>query len=285
MTNQIQLTAENIQQVLGQTSEDNIVALSFYSAQSPECQEQARILDGLAQQYQQHLIVATLDCDVQQALASQLAQQIGLQALPTLVLLKGGAPVDMLPGAQSEQQIKEALQKHLPQPEDALLQQAKAALAADNLNDAFKYAKQAYEIDPQNARIKLVLTDICIQIHKLEDAKALLDTIALAEQDAYYNNIKAKLEQAEQAQDSPEIRTLQQEIEQQGDNLELKVKLAVAFNDAGRKAEALETLFLVLKKDLNFADAKKFYLDIIASLPEGDALAAASRRKLYSILY
>ncbi|WP_105188110.1 tetratricopeptide repeat protein [Pseudoalteromonas sp. T1lg48] len=285
MTNQIQLTAENIQQVLGQTSEDNIVALSFYSAQSHECQEQARILDGLAQQYQQHLIVATLDCDLQQALASQLAQQIGLQALPTLVLLKGGAPVDMLPGAQSEQQIKEALQKHLPQPEDALLQQAKAALAADNLNDAFKYAKQAYEIDPQNARIKLVLTDICIQIHKLEDAKALLDTIALAEQDAYYNNIKAKLEQAEQAQDSPEIRTLQQEIEQQGDNLELKVKLAVAFNDAGRKAEALETLFLVLKKDLNFADAKKFYLDIIASLPEGDALAAASRRKLYSILY
>ncbi|WP_105199743.1 MULTISPECIES: tetratricopeptide repeat protein [unclassified Pseudoalteromonas] len=285
MTNQIQLTAENIQQVLGQTSEDNIVALSFYSAQSHECQEQARILDGLAQQYQQHLIVATLDCDLQQALASQLAQQIGLQTLPTLVLLKGGAPVDMLPGAQSEQQIKEALQKHLPQPEDALLQQAKAALAADNLNDAFKYAKQAYEIDPQNARIKLVLTDICIQIHKLDDAKALLDTIALADQDAYYNNIKAKLEQAEQAQDSPEIRLLQQEIEQQGDNLELKVKLAVAFNDAGRKAEALETLFLVLKKDLNFADAKKFYLDIIASLPEGDALAAASRRKLYSILY
>ncbi|WP_105213181.1 tetratricopeptide repeat protein [Pseudoalteromonas sp. T1lg22] len=285
MTNQIQLTAENIQQVLGQTSEDNIVALSFYSAQSHECQEQARILDGLAQQYQQHLIVATLDCDLQQALASQLAQQIGLQTLPTLVLLKGGAPVDMLPGAQSEQQIKEALQKHLPQPEDALLQQAKAALAADNLNEAFKYAKQAYEIDPQNARIKLVLTDICIQIHKLDDAKALLDTIALADQDAYYNNIKAKLEQAEQAQDSPEIRLLQQEIEQQGDNLELKVKLAVAFNDAGRKAEALETLFLVLKKDLNFADAKKFYLDIIASLPEGDALAAASRRKLYSILY
>ncbi|MEM0513834.1 tetratricopeptide repeat protein [Pseudoalteromonas sp. YIC-827] len=285
MTNQIQLTAENIQQVLGQTSEDNIVALSFYSAQSHECQEQARILDGLAQQYQQHLIVATLDCDVQQALASQLAQQIGLQTLPTLVLLKGGAPVDMLPGAQSEQQIKEALQKHLPQPEDALLQQAKAALAADNLNDAFKYAKQAYEIDPQNARIKLVLTDICIQIHKLDDAKALLDTIALADQDAYYNNIKAKLEQAEQAQDSPEIRSLQQEIEQQGDNLELKVKLAVAFNEAGRKAESLEALFLVLQKDLNFADAKKLYLDIIASLPEGDALAAASRRKLYSILY
>ncbi|MFY8274142.1 tetratricopeptide repeat protein [Pseudoalteromonas sp. SSDWG2] len=285
MTNQIHVTAENIQQVLGQTSEESIVALSFYSAQSPECMEQARILDGLAQQYAQNLVVATLDCDQQQALASQLAQQIGLQALPTLVLLKGGAPVDMLPGPQSEQQIKEALQKHLPQPQDALLQQAKEALSADNLNDAFKYAKQAYEIDANNSRIKLVLADICIQIHRLDDARSLLDTIALADQDAYFNNIKAKLDQAEQAQDSPEIQALQQAVEQDPANLDTKVNLAVAFNDAGRKEEALETLFSVLIKDLNFGEAKKNYLDIIASLPEGDALAATYRRKLYSILY
>ncbi|MEO2280724.1 tetratricopeptide repeat protein [Pseudoalteromonas pernae] len=285
MTNKIQVTAENIQQVLGQTSEENIVALSFFSAQSPECQDQARILDGLAQQYQQNLVVAMLDCDQQQALAAQLAQQIGLQALPTLVILKGGAPVDMLPGPQSEQKIKEALQKHLPQPQDALLQQAKEALAAENLNEAFKYAKQAYEIDATNSRIKLVLADICIQIHRLEDAKALIETIALAEQDAYFNNIKAKLELAEQAQDSPEIRALQQAVEQDPTNLENKVKLSVALNEAGRKEEALETLFAVLAKDLNFGEAKKFYLDIIATLPEGDAVAATYRRKLYSILY
>lgn len=285
MTNKIQVTAENIQQVLGQTSEDNIVALSFYSAQSPECQEQARILEGIAQQYQQNLVVAILDCDEQQALAGQLAQQIGLQALPTLVLLKGGAPVDMLPGPQSEQQIKEALQKHLPQPQDALLQQAKEALAAENLNDAFKYAKQAYEIDSANSRIKLVLADICIQIHRLEDAKALIETIALAEQDAYFNNIKAKLEVAEQAQDSPEIQALQHAVEQDPSNHDNKVNLAVALNEAGRKDEALEALFSVLAKDLNFGDVKKFYLDIIAGLPEGDALAATYRRKLYSILY
>ncbi len=249
MTNKIQVTAENIQQVLGQTSEDNIVALSFFSAQSPECLDQAHILDGLAQQYPQNLVVATLDCDQQQALAAQLAQQIGLQALPTLVLLKGGAPVDMLPGPQSEQQIKEALHKHLPQPQDALLQQAKEALAAQNLNDAFKYAKQAYEIDATNSRIKLVLADICIQIHRLEDAKALIETIALAEQDAYFNNIKAKLELAEQAQDSPEIQSLQQAVEQDPTNLENKVKLSVALNEAGRKEEALATLFTVLSKE------------------------------------
>lgn len=285
MSNQIQLNAQNIQQVLGETSQQTLVALSFYSAQSPECQEQARILETLAQQYSQHLVVATLDCDQQQALASQLAQQIGLQALPTLVLLKDGAPVDMLPGAQSEEQIKEALSKHLPQPQDLLLQQAKAALADENLNEAFSFAKQAYDIDSNNARIKLVMADICIQIHKLDDARALIETIGLADQDAYFNNIKAKLELAEQAQDSPEIQALQKQVEQDPENLEAKVKLSVALNEAGRKDEALATLFSVLQKDLNFGDAKKFYLDVIATLPDGDALAAKYRRKLYSILY
>ncbi|WP_369674429.1 tetratricopeptide repeat protein, partial [Enterococcus faecium] len=35
----------------------------------------------------------------------------------------------------------------------------------------------------------------------------------------------------------------------------------------------------------NFADAKATYLAVIASLPDGDSLAAKYRRKLYSILY
>ena len=182
------MTAENIQQVLGDTS-GKVGGVELLPAQSPECQEQASILEGIAQQYQQ-TVVATLDCDTQQALAGQLAQQIGLQALPTLVLLKEGAPVDMLPGPQSEAQIKEALQKHLPQPQDMLLQQAKDALMVQNHNEAFKLAKQAYDIDSNNSRIKLVLADICIQIHKLDDAKALLETIGLVEQDATITILK-----------------------------------------------------------------------------------------------
>ncbi|TMO83602.1 tetratricopeptide repeat protein, partial [Pseudoalteromonas ruthenica] len=56
-------------------------------------------------------------------------------------------------------------------------------------------------------------------------------------------------------------------------------------NEAGRKEEALEALFTILKKDLNYDEAKPNFLAIIASLPDGDALAVKYRRKLYSILY
>ena len=285
MSNIVSINAQNLQQVLGETSQQKLVLLNFFSPQSPDCIGQAAILDKVAAEYASYIVVANLDCDAEQALASQLAQQVGLQTLPTLVLLKDSAPVDLLAGVQSEAQIREALAKHLPAQQDLLLEQAKQALLKSDLNAAFNYAKQAYEIDSGNARIKLVLADICIQIHKVDEAQALINTIDVQEQDAYFNNIKAKCEAALEAKDSPEIKEKQQQVEKYPNDLELKEELSILLNEAGRKEEALDVLFTVLQKDLNFNEAKPSFLAIIASLPDGDALAAKYRRKLYSILY
>ena len=285
MSNIVSINAQNLQQVLGETSQQKLVLLNFFSPQSPDCIGQAAILDKVAAEYASYIVVANLDCDTEQALASQLAQQVGLQTLPTLVLLKDSAPVDLLAGVQSEAQIREALAKHLPAQQDLLLEQAKQALLKSDLNAAFNYAKQAYEIDSGNARIKLVLADICIQIHKVDEAQALINTIDAQEQDAYFNNIKAKCEAALEAKDSPEIKEKQRQVEKYPNDLELKEELSILLNEAGRKEEALDILFTVLQKDLNFNEAKLSFLAIIASLPDGDALAAKYRRKLYSILY
>lgn len=285
MSNIVSINAQNLQQVLGETSQQKLVLLNFFSPQSPDCIGQAAILDKVAAEYASYIVVANLDCDAEQALASQLAQQVGLQTLPTLVLLKDSAPVDLLAGVQSEAQIREALAKHLPAQQDLLLEQAKQALLKSDLNAAFNYAKQAYEIDSGNARIKLVLADICIQIHKVDEAQALINTIDAQDQDAYFNNIKAKCEAALEAKDSPEIKEKQQQVEKYPNDLELKEELSMLLNEAGRKEEALDILFTVLQKDLNFNEVKPSFLAIIASLPDGDALAAKYRRKLYSILY
>jgi len=285
MSNIVSLNAQNLQQVLGETSQQKLVLLNFFSPQSPECISQTAILDKLAAEYSSYIVVANLDCDAEQALASQLAQQVGLQTLPTLVLLKDSAPVDVLAGAQTESQVRDALSKHLPAQQDLLLEQAKQALINSDLNAAFNHAKQAYELDSRNARIKLVLADICIQIHKLDEAAALIETIEAQDQDAYFNNIKAKCEAALEATDSPEIKALQERVAKHPNELELQMELSNLLNEAGRKEEALEALFTILKKDLNYDEAKPNFLAIIASLPDGDALAAKYRRKLYSILY
>jgi len=285
MSNILDLTSENFQKILGEDSQNKLVIIEFYSPNSPESQQQAPLVSAIAGEYPEHLLLARLNCEAQQTLAQQLAQQIGIQAIPALVIIKASAPVDMLSGPQTEAQIREALSKHLPSPDDLILEQAKQALINGEMDKAYNFAKQAYEINPENARIKLVFADISIKIQKLEDAKALLASIPMIEQDAYYTNLKAKLELALEALDSPEIKVLQDKVEQEPDNLELKTQLAVQYNQVGRKEEALESLYSVLRKDLAFGEAKKMYLDVITTLPDGDALALKYRRKLYSMLY
>ncbi|PAJ73075.1 co-chaperone YbbN [Pseudoalteromonas sp. NBT06-2] len=285
MSNILDLTSENFQEILGENSQNKLVIIEFYSPNSPESQQQAPLVSAIASEYPEHLLLARLNCEAQQTLAQQLAQQIGIEAIPALVIIKASAPVDMLSGPQTDAQIREALSKHLPSPDDLILEQAKQALINGEMDKAYNFAKQAYEINPENARIKLVFADICLKIQKLEDAKALLSSIPMIEQDAYYTNLKAKLELALEALDSPEIKVLQDKVELEPDNFELKTQLAVQYNQVGRKEEALESLYIVLKKDLAFGEAKKMYLDVIATLPDGDALALKYRRKLYSMLY
>jgi putative thioredoxin len=80
---------------------------------------------------------------------------------------------------------------------------------------------------------------------------------------------------------------LQQQVQQQPENVELAVQLALQLHQVGRNEEALELLMGHLKKDLAAANgsARKTLMDILAALGTGDALAAKYRRQLYSLLY
>lgn len=285
MSNIQDLTADNFQQILGEVSQTKLVALMFWSPQSPECQVFNQTIEKVVADYPEHLVLAKLNCDAEQALASQLAQQIGLQAIPTTVLLKNAGPVDMLSGPQTEFELKEALSKHLPNPTDILLENAKQALLSEDHNQAFIYAKQAYEMDSNSTKVKLVFADICVNIKKLDEASALLEAIEENERDPYYLNILSKLAHAKEQLDSPELKLAQLNVDTDPDNLSLKIELASLLANAGRKEEALNVLLIVLKRDMNFGDAKKDYLAIIDSLPQGDAIAVSFRRKLYSLLY
>ncbi len=285
MNNIVDLNANNFQDIISNSANEKLVALVFWSNQIPECQEQNQIIDKIASQYGEHLLVAKLDCDKEQALASQLGQQVGLQALPSILLLKDGGPVDMVAGPQPKAQLYAAFEKHLPKAEDLLLEAAQKLLTEGELSQAYTKAKQAYDLNPDKSKVKLVLADICLNIQKVDDADALLSTVPMVDQDAYYNNLKAKIELAQEAKDSPEIMQLEQVIANDDSDFDAKVKLAVQYDQVGRKDEALAMLFTVLQKDLAFGDARKMYLDVIATLPDGDELAGKYRRKLYSILY
>ncbi|MCC4832036.1 tetratricopeptide repeat protein [Shewanella sp. 10N.7] len=283
----INLTKENIQQVVD-ASMDNFVVMSFWAQQQPESVQMLQLMEQIANEQAGRFILAKVNCEAE----LEIANYFQIQSLPTHLVLNKGQPIDGFAGTQSAEQVNELLNKHLPALWVQDVNAAKAILADENvtkekLEEALALLKSGYADSGEKAEVGLYLVDTYLQLGVLAEAKTLLATIGLADQDSYYQNLKAKLTLAEDAADTPEIRQLQQALEQQPDNAELSIDLAKALNQANRGEEALDSLFVILQKDLSAADGKvkQVFMEILTALGQGNTLANQYRRRLYSLLY
>jgi len=277
----VDVTVENFQQIILEASQEKLVLIDFWAQWCEPCKDLQPILEKLAAEYADHLILAKVDCEAQQ----EVAGQFGIRSLPTVMVVQNGQPVDGFAGVQPEAQIREMLAKYLPNPEDELLASAGKAMHGGDFVAALADAKKVLEINPENVNAKYMAIDCYIETGSLGQAKALLEHIKLVDQDARYATLSGKIELAEQAADTPEIRQLVAAVEANPDDLQLKVDLAVQFHQASKSDEALALLLLVLKKELGFGDARKIMLDMINALTDGDPLKSEYRRKVYSLLY
>ena len=281
MANSIAITLENFQQVILEESKTKLVLVDFWAQQVPESVElRDKLAIALAHQ-SETLLFATVDCETQ----GQIAQQFGIQGLPTAILVKDGQPQDGLTGPQTDETISEFLGKYLPKQQDILLAQANELLAENKVAEAFPVISQAYQLDSERADIKLVLADVYIQTGKVSEAEALLKSIKMIDQDSHYQSLMAKFELASQAADSPEIQALEEQLKSDADNIALQQKLAAQYSQVNRNEEALAILFLLVQKDGSDIASKDLLLDVLKSLPDGDALASKYRRKLYTLMY
>ena len=193
---------------------------------------------------------------------------------------------------QSQEQISDLLDKHLPPMwiqafEDIKQQLAQGQLSSEALTNIAEQLKTIYADAQQAAEVALVMTDVALQLGLLAEAKVLLARIGLADQDSYYHNLVAKLALAEDAADTPEIRQLQRNVAEHPDDLDAVIILAKALNAAHRNEEALELLFTILQKDLNAAEGKvkQVFMEILTAIGQGNMIANQYRRKLYTLLY
>lgn len=281
MNNIKEVNLENFQQVLLEGSKHKLILIDFWADWCEPCKQLMPVLEKLAQEFSEQIVLAKVNCDEQQ----ELAMQFGVRNLPTVALMKDGKPVDGFTGVQAEGQIRELIEKHLPAPQQEWFNQALALQAQENWQQAYTLVKQAHHVEPDNPSYTITLTNLAIELGQLEEAETLLATITMVNQDPDYQQVVAKLNLAKQALDSPEIQALQQLLATQPEANDIKLKLAVALTQANRNEESLALIYSILAKDLAFADAKKVYLDIIANLPDGDELASTYRRKLYTLLY
>ena len=273
----------NAQQILVEESFNRPVMVDFWADWCEPCKQLMPLLEKLADEYAGAFLLAKINADEQQGIAGQL----GVRSLPTVMLFKDGQPVDGFTGAQPETAIRELLQKYLPSPWDAKIAEATELLDQGQTAEAVALLRSAWEESNRLLEVTLAYAGALLEANRLDDAEAVLNEVRLVDRDAVHEQLMAQIELKREAGKSPEVEALEADLEANPDSHDVRVKLAVQLTAGGQYREALEHLLHVLRidRDWNNGEAKRLYLDTIASIGKGDPLAAEYQRKLFSILY
>ena len=101
------LTEKNFdREVLAAT---NLVLVDFWATWCPPCKMLAPIIDEIATDYQGRVKVGSLDVDN----APALSERYQVQAIPTVLMFRGGKVADQFVGLRSKKEIQSQLDKLL----------------------------------------------------------------------------------------------------------------------------------------------------------------------------
>lgn len=90
---------------------NGMVLVDFWATWCGPCRTISPMVEELSQDYAGKIQFAKMDVDANQ----QTAQKFNVTALPTLMLYKGGKPIDKLVGAVPKPHLKSFLEKHITQ--------------------------------------------------------------------------------------------------------------------------------------------------------------------------
>lgn len=276
----MQLNQANFEEILKSSMNKPLFCL-FYN-DDEKCQGAKNALTTAISDTNEYVTLAL--CHLDDAVVQQFAYQLGLTVMPTLVVIDGGQPVAFMEGNDITARLPELLEQFLPSEAENLMREALQAEASGAIAEACTKAASAYALDSTNLKFKHIYVRLLLAMKNTAKARTLLDEAGREEKNSpEYQQLLSALELAEQAQNSPALKELENKYNNDKSD-ENAVAYAVALADAGKNEEALQILLAKLKEDLNKEEVKKTFLDILSTM-DGDKLQSVYRRKLYTLMY
>ena len=101
----VKLTADGF----GEATADGVALVDFWAAWCPPCRKQGPIVEKLAADYQGRALIGKMNLDE----ARDLAGELGVKAIPTLILFKDGEEIQRVVGLTSEKDLRALLEEAL----------------------------------------------------------------------------------------------------------------------------------------------------------------------------
>jgi putative thioredoxin len=218
--------------------------------------------------------------------------QMGIQSIPAVIAFVGGQPADGFMGALPESQVVAFLERltkdRIGGETQDLLKEADAALAEGDAAGAAEMYGQVLAEDATNVPALGGLARAYVETGALDQARATLAMVPEGKQnDAAVAAARAALELSEQAKNLGPLTELEQKVAANPLDHQARFDLALALNGNGRRAEALDHLIAIVKRDRKWNDdgARKQLVQFFDAWGPTDEATIEGRRKLSSILF
>jgi putative thioredoxin len=264
------------------------VLVDFWAPWCGPCKQLTPILEKAVKAAKGKVKLVKMNIDDHPAIPGQM----GIQSIPAVIAFVGGQPADGFMGALPESQVVAFLERltkdRIGGEAQDLLKAADAALAEGDAAGAAEMYAQLLAEDNANVAALGGLARAYVETGALEQARQTLAMVPEAKQnDSAVAAARAALELAEQVKTVGPIDELEQKVAANPLDHQARFDLALALNGKGQRADALEHLITIVKRDRKWNDdgARKQLVQFFDAWGPTDEATIDGRKRLSSILF